>query len=818
MSQTVVNFLTASGPPTSVTLVTDPRVFNFEIDQTSQLYYIQQMQELQNDLATVPPTNATLQDISTILNNLNNWSGMISVQSHVPVINPVTGVITGYTTAQTYSINGNEMPVTANGTIVPVKFDSSGQIILDGNGAATILTTANGANGPEFIASNGTVLTSTMNQYMAQDLDQIIRTFRAAGWDPTENPVGSAFYNATTSQNAITTIQGSPAVYGLLDFTNPATGATNSGLITQALTAAASANITGQESATQSNNIQQLLMVGYIATGNQILSNQLSQLQNAINTNQSVLSYLNALQDLMNKKSPQQFILQLQDLNNLGSEDPSTQLSNVNNFENQSYNQAINVVSNITGSSPTAIQDYLAAAAGLQANITIQNNLTSSTYSNVLSGLGSVVQDPTSVNGAEALSGLNTAINTVVANAVPIPPQTNNDNIVEPLTFAQLQALGFGTAIFERELVTDNTTHPATHFIQREYVFQYDTAPETLATRLQTLITNASLTPSQQAYFSSTSPVPITPVTGVAIPAGWSNPPTVLQYMSYQLAANFSSAHISTFPISPAGTASGVYLADLTNLSRLFLSNTTTGPAGMNLGSALQTITPDQATLLSQAWALSELASDMAAASASGPIDGLTSSDPTAMQAALQTIITGDILLTADQRTYLTDILPALVQNIASNNAPLNSASGSLAAGAFAHLSTSMSTVFTYTKAQIIANLQYLSKQITAQGGPAGGPLSSSINQILQDFQSANSINSWIQDGGASGTSALSTQGNYQNDLTNAQTAAQSFNQTQQETLSEVMFTFEEFYKSASGMLSSLDQLLQKMADAISRS
>ena len=652
MSQTVVNFLTASQTsPTNVNLVTDPRIFNFEIDQTAQLYYTQQMQALQSDLSTVPPTAATLQDISNILNNLNNWSGMISVQSNVPVINPVTLVITGYTTAQTYSVDGNIEPVTANGTVVPIVFNSSGQPVLNANGAATL----SGATTPEFIASDGTVLTSTMNQYMAQDLDQIIRTFRSAGWDPTENPVGSAFYNATTAQNAITTIQGSPAVYGLLDFTDPTTGATDSGLITQALKAAASANIIGQESATQSNNIQQLLMVGYIATGNQILSNQLSQLQNAINTNQSVLSYLNALQDLMNQKSPQQFILQLQLLNNLGSQDPSTQLSNVNNFENQSYNQAINVVSKINGSSPTAIKDYLNAAAGLQANITLQNNLTSTTTSTVFGGLSAVTPDSTSINAAQALNALNQAIVTAVANAPPASG-TPGSSFTGYAQFNQMTALGLGGV---RPVVIGG---------QLRYIFVYQTSPTGLLSSLQTLA--AGLTPNELAYLNSTSTValPTTPVNGVAIPAGWSNPPTVLQYTAYQLAANLAGAPVSQFTTALGRTESGILTpGSLTSVTLgLLNSSTTSGPAGANLGigAGLNALIPQPttSTLLSQAWAVSLLASDMATASTSGPISGLTSSDPTAVQTALQSLIAADTSLTASQVTYLTSILQPLLK------------------------------------------------------------------------------------------------------------------------------------------------------------
>ena len=56
-------------------------------------------------------------------------------------------------------------------------------------------------------------------------------------------------------------------------------------------------------------------MVDYIATGNEVLYNQMTNLQNAINLNQNVLSYLNSLQDLMNQKTASQFLMQLTSLN-----------------------------------------------------------------------------------------------------------------------------------------------------------------------------------------------------------------------------------------------------------------------------------------------------------------------------------------------------------------------------------------------------------------------------------------------------------------------------------------------------------------------
>ena len=74
-------------------------------------------------------------------------------------------------------------------------------------------------------------------------------------------------------------------------------------------------------------------MVDYVESGNQILFNQMDQLQSAVNLNQNILSYLNSLQDLMNQKTPQDFLLQLQNLNSASP--------NYSQFESSTYGNQI---------------------------------------------------------------------------------------------------------------------------------------------------------------------------------------------------------------------------------------------------------------------------------------------------------------------------------------------------------------------------------------------------------------------------------------------------------------------------------------------
>ncbi|MEM1282652.1 MAG: hypothetical protein AAGG81_03780, partial [Chlamydiota bacterium] len=57
--------------------------------------------------------------------------------------------------------------------------------------------------------------------------------------------------------------------------------------------------------------------------------------------------------------------------------------------------------------------------------------------------------------------------------------------------------------------------------------------------------------------------------------------------------------------------------------------------------------------------------------------------------------------------------------------------------------------------------------------------------------------------------------GSFEQNITLAMTAAQGLNNTQTEQVRGYLFTFEEYYKSASSVLTSLTQLIQKFAQGI---
>lgn len=79
---------------------------------------------------------------------------------------------------------------------------------------------------------------------------------------------------------------------------------------------------------------------------------------------------------------------------------------------------------------------------------------------------------------------------------------------------------------------------------------------------------------------------------------------------------------------------------------------------------------------------------------------------------------------------------------------------------------------------------------------------------------------SWLLDGqnlGVSDPAYNNRFGKVQDNLTNAIRAGESLNDTQKEGVRRYMLLFEEFYKSASAILTKLSQIIEKMAQGISR-
>jgi hypothetical protein len=334
MTQTIVNFLANTSPSTANPVFElDPRVFSLDISLDAQSYYIYEMNLLQaaltdfqnNSTQSTTDTSSIndAQTIKNVLTILNNWS---QLQIEATRLDPTT--------------NQNVF-VQTNGNVGGL--GSLGQIINDPTTGQIEFVPPTDPNSPVT-----TAITTTMDSYMAENVDNLIRTFRSAGWDPTTSDI-SPTGNTQLPSNVLTALQNltSTATAGIYSV---------SAIIANALSAASQASIIGNSLSNFDSSIQQLLMVDYVSTGNQILFNEMNQLQSAININQQTLSYLNMLQDLMNQKDPQQFIQQLQILN---ATDPTSGAvaqpgqTGYDNFEQQTYNQVLNTITRFTTGSTT---------------------------------------------------------------------------------------------------------------------------------------------------------------------------------------------------------------------------------------------------------------------------------------------------------------------------------------------------------------------------------------------------------------------------------------------------------------------------------
>lgn len=307
MSETTVSFLTEISTGGTITYPVSVRVFSTEIDQNAVNVYSAAVETLQHAMAgefwngstwvSDPARDASI-TIRAVMSLLDQWSQMKEVQGG----------------AEVYGSGWD--PSTSKYTI-------SG------------LTASNLGSVSSYLSGNSLSVTSTMNRYMGESVDQITRTIRAAGWDPVAN-IG-------TASTAITNLKTQASIY---NFTNVLLNAAN--VIKTAL-------ILGN-AYSQSDSIQQILMTDYVIAGNAMLFTEMSGLQDAININQTTLSYLNSLQDLMNQKTPETFIMQLQ---TLAASNPQYQV-----FEKSTFNQTLTNIPNFTAAD---VANYVAlVSSGIQ--------------------------------------------------------------------------------------------------------------------------------------------------------------------------------------------------------------------------------------------------------------------------------------------------------------------------------------------------------------------------------------------------------------------------------------------------------------------
>ncbi|MCE5294288.1 MAG: hypothetical protein LLF94_06705 [Chlamydiales bacterium] len=421
MTQILVNFLQPNTTNSTV-LATDPRIFDFEISEDAQTYYNYQMVQILTGLGAQivdsagtahavtmanlnsgtivfnGPTSATT--VSDAINLLNNWSKMKSVNS---------------SNFQTYSY-GSFGTTTLQG---PTEAVNTTGTIASGTPANVLVPPPDG--------SGVTSLTTTMDQYMAQGLDKLIRTLRAAGWDPISDPTNSA--NAQAAIAKVTAISTS-SVYNV------------AGVLHQAISAAAQTHLIGNAARTDSMSIQQVLMVDYVSRGNEILFNEMQALKSAIDINQTALSYLNSLQDLMNQKDPQKFVMSLTDLNNVNINSSNPQ-SQYDTFEKNTYDQSLGTISRLGVENSATYQDYfnhlsagsIGSTSPLDAQVfaalnTAANQVASYSVTTIITNLNYLASQITAQGGGSASSGLVQALNKVKSDFVALQ-STNQSTAIQ---------------------------------------------------------------------------------------------------------------------------------------------------------------------------------------------------------------------------------------------------------------------------------------------------------------------------------------------------------------------------------------------------
>lgn len=79
-------------------------------------------------------------------------------------------------------------------------------------------------------------------------------------------------------------------------------------------------------------------------------------------------------------------------------------------------------------------------------------------------------------------------------------------------------------------------------------------------------------------------------------------------------------------------------------------------------------------------------------------------------------------------------------------------------------------------------------------------------------------VSKWVLDNyDVHGASGVAIAGNIQQDITNAITAGQSLNSSQQQKIQNYLFIFQQYYQSAAALLTAIEQIISRMAQAAGR-
>jgi len=276
MTQTVVPFVidTYNSRGQVIDREVETRVFDFEIPESSRQYYEDLILHIGNAYDEVLSGNNVDYNLNIIrddLNALNIWSGLRHIDAGQQVMEALN--------------DKSPTATTENDAYNPALVLPAGYSITD--------TTINKP------------LTSTMNRQMAEQLERINRLLASFGFN-TDVLTPSA---ATKSDNAslLSALRSLSSI--MTDYKGQQVTQFAAALIS-ALEAEQAARLIG-DATTGAQSIQEVLMVDFISRGNELLYNQMAGLKTAIEANESALAYLNSLQDLMNQKDPQKFIMDL---------------------------------------------------------------------------------------------------------------------------------------------------------------------------------------------------------------------------------------------------------------------------------------------------------------------------------------------------------------------------------------------------------------------------------------------------------------------------------------------------------------------------
>lgn len=134
---------------------------------------------------------------------------------------------------------------------------------------------------------------------------------------------------------------------------------------------------------------------------------------------------------------------------------------------------------------------------------------------------------------------------------------------------------------------------------------------------------------------------------------------------------------------------------------------------------------------------------------------------------------------------------------------------------------TKFITALTTLKSKLKSELQTLSAQTPSGSLTDPNSLYASVKKVYNELPSNfnfATVENWVVDNyNSKASTGAAAGGQIQNDISSAITAAQNLNDTQKEKVRQFLFIFQEYYQSASAILSSMTQIIQQMAQKISQ-